>query len=191
MHCCEVCRVILIQQWPPPSSYSRRFRDLRDRAPLPHQISASSCPPSTLLCLTLHHGSRRFHQCHPRCCGLWSIRCKVPSCTDHRELHHWDASPSSTPLLSMHDAQHAMDQLHMSSVLHVFLVPRAAGFIATELVSQLLSKGYEVRGTVRDPNNQAKVAHLVQLGQVRSSACICFRKARLCAQHPSSCQLLL
>ena len=44
----------------------------------------------------------------------------------------------------------------------------AAGFIATELVSQLLAKGYEVRGTVRDPNNQAKVAHLVQLGQVRN-----------------------
>ena len=66
----------------------------------------------------------------------------------------------------------------------------AAGFIATELVSQLLSKGYEVRGTVREPNNQTKVAHLVQLGQVRGSGCICFRKRGLCAQHPSSCHLL-
>eukprot|EP00891_Asterochloris_glomerata_P006503 jgi/Astpho2/6503/Aster-06963 len=52
-----------------------------------------------------------------------------------------------------------------TSAIPVAVVSGASGFIATELVSQLLSKGYEVRGTVRDPNNQAKVAHLVQLGQ--------------------------
>ena len=69
----------------------------------------------------------------------------------------------------------------MSSPLYYALLwYHAAGFIATELVSQLLAKGYEVRGTVRDPNNQAKVAHLVQLGQVRklqvhvlANACAC------------------
>eukprot|EP00891_Asterochloris_glomerata_P004943 jgi/Astpho2/4943/Aster-06679 len=52
-----------------------------------------------------------------------------------------------------------------TSGIPVAVVSGASGFIATELVSQLLAKGYEVRGTVRDPNNQAKVAHLVQLGQ--------------------------
>lgn len=56
---------------------------------------------------------------------------------------------------------------HLQFPVHIFGC-HAAGFIATELVSQLLAKGYEVRGTVRDPNNQAKVAHLVQLGQVRN-----------------------
>jgi len=39
-------------------------------------------------------------------------------------------------------------------------VTGANGFIASHLISDLLQAGYRVRGTVRDPSNTAKVAHL-------------------------------
>ncbi|KAK9810012.1 hypothetical protein WJX72_003318 [[Myrmecia] bisecta] len=44
------------------------------------------------------------------------------------------------------------------------VVTGASGFIATELVKQLLEKGYNVRGTVRDVSNTEKVQHLKALG---------------------------
>ena len=42
---------------------------------------------------------------------------------------------------------------------------RREGFVASELVKQLLEKGYDVRGTVRDPDNAAKVGHLMKLAE--------------------------
>lgn len=42
-------------------------------------------------------------------------------------------------------------------------VTGATGYIATELVKQLLEKGYNVRGTVRSLKNEEKVAHLKAL----------------------------
>jgi uncharacterized protein YbjT (DUF2867 family) len=39
----------------------------------------------------------------------------------------------------------------------------ANGYVAGELVHQLLQKGYDVHGTVRDPGNPAKTAHLYAL----------------------------
>ncbi|CAN6452062.1 unnamed protein product [Victoria cruziana] len=42
-------------------------------------------------------------------------------------------------------------------------VTGAAGYMASILVRQLLDKGYTVHATVRDAENQAKVAHLVEL----------------------------
>ncbi|EIE25032.1 NAD(P)-binding protein [Coccomyxa subellipsoidea C-169] len=42
-------------------------------------------------------------------------------------------------------------------------VTGATGFIATELVKQLLEKGYDVRGTVRSLKKEEKVAHLKAL----------------------------
>lgn len=42
-------------------------------------------------------------------------------------------------------------------------VTGATGFIATELVKQLLEKGYDVRGTVRSLKNEENVAHLKAL----------------------------
>lgn len=36
----------------------------------------------------------------------------------------------------------------------------ANGYVAGEIVHQLLQKGYEVRGTVRDTGNEAKMARL-------------------------------
>lgn len=42
-------------------------------------------------------------------------------------------------------------------------VTGASGFIASHIVKQLLEKGYNVRGTVRDASNEAKTAHLVSL----------------------------
>lgn len=39
-------------------------------------------------------------------------------------------------------------------------VTGANGFIASEIIAQLLMRGYKVHGTVRDPNNIEKVGHL-------------------------------
>ena len=36
----------------------------------------------------------------------------------------------------------------------------ASGFVASEIVKQLLVKGYNVNGTVRSLSNEAKVKHL-------------------------------
>lgn len=43
------------------------------------------------------------------------------------------------------------------------LVTGASGFIASHIVARLLAKGYRVRGTVRNPNKVADVAHLKAL----------------------------
>jgi dihydroflavonol-4-reductase len=43
------------------------------------------------------------------------------------------------------------------------LVTGASGFIASHIVSQLLSAGYRVRGTVRDPSKTDRHAHLTSL----------------------------
>jgi len=42
-------------------------------------------------------------------------------------------------------------------------VTGVSGFLASEIVHPLLERGYVVRGTVRDPNNQEKNAHLTSL----------------------------
>jgi len=42
-------------------------------------------------------------------------------------------------------------------------VTGASGFLATQIVKQLLEKGYQVHGTVRDPSDKKKVDHLVSL----------------------------
>ncbi len=54
------------------------------------------------------------------------------------------------------------------------VVSGASGFIGTELVKQLLEKGYNVKGTVRDTSNKEKVAHLTKLAEVgqRMHACV-------------------
>lgn len=47
------------------------------------------------------------------------------------------------------------------------VVSGASGFIGTELVKQLLEKGYNVRGTVRSTSNTDKIQHLTKLAEVR------------------------
>lgn len=44
-------------------------------------------------------------------------------------------------------------------------VTGASGFIASHLVGELLRQGYRVRGTVRDPSDDAKTAHLRALAK--------------------------
>lgn len=39
-------------------------------------------------------------------------------------------------------------------------VTGANGFIASEIIKQLLERGYKVHGTVRDPSDAEKVSHL-------------------------------
>ena len=41
----------------------------------------------------------------------------------------------------------------------------ASGFVATEVVKQLLEKGYSVRATVRSLSSKEKVEHLQLLGE--------------------------
>lgn len=47
------------------------------------------------------------------------------------------------------------------------VVSGASGYIGTELVKQLLEKGYNVRGTVRSTSNAEKTQHLTKLAEVR------------------------
>lgn len=54
------------------------------------------------------------------------------------------------------------------SPAYTAVVSGASGFIGTEVVKQLLEKGYNVRGTVRSTANQEKIKHLSQLGEVSS-----------------------
>ena len=53
-----------------------------------------------------------------------------------------------------------------------------SGFVGTEVVKQLLEKGYTVRATVRSTSNKQKVAHLLALGDAlpgaaAASSCFC------------------
>ncbi|KAK9915197.1 hypothetical protein WJX75_006019 [Coccomyxa subellipsoidea] len=50
------------------------------------------------------------------------------------------------------------------SAIPIAVVTGAGGFVATELINQLLSKGYTVRGTVRSVSDASKVQHLTKLG---------------------------
>ncbi len=45
------------------------------------------------------------------------------------------------------------------------VVTGASGYAATEIVKQLLEKGYDVRGTVRSVSSKEKVQHLELLGR--------------------------
>lgn len=46
-----------------------------------------------------------------------------------------------------------------------FVVTGASGYVASWVVFELLSRGAQVRGTVRNPNDQEKCWHLLQMGQ--------------------------
>lgn len=48
---------------------------------------------------------------------------------------------------------------------HIAVVTGGSGFVATEVTKQLLEKGYTVRATVRDPEDEGKTEHLRRLGQ--------------------------
>ena len=49
-------------------------------------------------------------------------------------------------------------------------VTGANGYIASHLIGLLLDAGYRVRGTVRDPSNMAKTAHLTAIADERNAA---------------------
>lgn len=53
----------------------------------------------------------------------------------------------------------------MAHAAPVVVVTGATGFVASELVKQLLEKGYTVRGTVRSLQSKDMVQHLEKLGQ--------------------------
>ena len=53
-----------------------------------------------------------------------------------------------------------MQYLHAGPKVHVSHAVGASGFVATEIVKQLLEKGYNVRGTVRSLASKEKVEHL-------------------------------
>ena len=53
----------------------------------------------------------------------------------------------------------------MEQAAPIAVVTGATGFVASELVKQLLEKGDTVRGTVRSLHNESKVQHLQRLGK--------------------------
>ncbi|GLT40122.1 hypothetical protein SLA2020_142780 [Shorea laevis] len=56
----------------------------------------------------------------------------------------------------------------MGSESETVCVTGAAGFIGSWLVMRLLERGYVVRATVRDPNNEKKVKHLLELPNAKT-----------------------
>ncbi|KAK9809557.1 hypothetical protein WJX73_001526 [Symbiochloris irregularis] len=50
-------------------------------------------------------------------------------------------------------------------MVHVAVVTGASGFVATQLIKQLLEKGYTVRGTVRSVKNRRKIESLQTLAE--------------------------
>ncbi|KAK6798080.1 hypothetical protein RDI58_005782 [Solanum bulbocastanum] len=58
---------------------------------------------------------------------------------------------------------HAVVDAHSSPKTPTVCVTGAAGFIGSWLVMRLLERGYNVHATVRDPENQKKVKHLLEL----------------------------
>ena len=58
------------------------------------------------------------------------------------------------------------------------VVTGATGFVAGHIIEVLLRKGYDVRGTVRDPGDRAKTAHLADLAS-RLPGSVSFYKADL------------
>ena len=65
------------------------------------------------------------------------------------------------------------------------VVTGASGFVASEVVKELLIKGWNVRGTVRSLSKQEKVAHLEALGKVCSLACATFLGLLRCQVAPT------
>lgn len=59
----------------------------------------------------------------------------------------------------------AVSTINMNAA-HTAVVTGATGFVATELVKQLLEKGYNVRATVRSTADEYKTAFLTSLGAV-------------------------
>ncbi|KAK6938847.1 NAD-dependent epimerase/dehydratase [Dillenia turbinata] len=56
----------------------------------------------------------------------------------------------------------------MGSQAETVCVTGASGFIGSWLVMRLLERGYTVRATVRDPTNEKKVKHLVELPNAKT-----------------------
>lgn len=64
----------------------------------------------------------------------------------------------------------APNQAIVPEAADIAVVTGASGYLATELINQLLSKGYNVRGTVRSLTNQDKTEHLRKLNEVSSTS---------------------
>ena len=64
---------------------------------------------------------------------------------------------SSTPQQQL---RKPLSELEKSAKKTVVCVTGAAGYLASSIVARLLAAGHSVRGTVRDPSNAAKNAHL-------------------------------
>ena len=54
---------------------------------------------------------------------------------------------------------------------HRVVVTGATGFVAHELVKELLCRGYDVHGTVRSTKDESKLAVLRKLGEALPGAC--------------------
>ena len=70
------------------------------------------------------------------------------------------------PNTALFRTQTAMGPMHKEGA-YTAVVSGASGYIGTELVKQLLEKGYNVRGTVRSTSNTDKIQHLTKLAEVR------------------------
>lgn len=58
----------------------------------------------------------------------------------------------------------------VSKMAETACVTGASGYIATELVKQLLEKGYNVRATLRNPSDEAKARPLLALAEALPGA---------------------
>ena len=73
----------------------------------------------------------------------------------------------------------------MAHAVPEVVVTGATGFVASQLIKQLLEKGYTVRGTVRSLQNKDKVQHLEKLGQAMAGH-LTLHEADLLQVHKST-----
>lgn len=79
-------------------------------------------------------------------------------CSQHQ---HYNKESDSYSASSLKTAEQSLRKMAYTAV-----VTGATGYIATQLVKQLLEKGYNVKGTVRSLSAKEKYEHLEALGSV-------------------------
>ena len=103
--------------------------------------------------------------CTPGFNCLAQVECKITAASLrlHRETFCGQFLPPKKKFVSYRRSSMTPTE---SAGPYTAVVTGASGFVASEVVKQLLIKGWNVRGTVRTLSKKEKVQHLQALGEV-------------------------